>query len=127
MIKAVSIKLHRAEGPTPLPDPVTVTGPDDVWAKAREVLFLWSRTAPGCPGDRLALGVDKTDFTVTWEDGETYDGTFGLTYTDQSLPGHIHRYLYYLMEDYPEDMLATNHKITRADIRAFLDTHQIGA
>lgn len=125
MIPAVSIRLHRAEGPTPLPEPIIVTAPD-VWVKAREVLFLWARTAPGCPGDRLALGVDKTDFTVTWEDGETYDGTFGLTYTDQNLPGHIRRYLQYLMKDYPEDMLAANHKISRADIQTWLETYQIG-
>ena len=62
MIKAIKIWLHRAEGKE---DFATVEG-EDVWFEAQNVLRRWGRTAPK-PGG----GYDKTDFKVTFEDGET--------------------------------------------------------
>ncbi len=65
------ICIRRIEGRIGLDsfDPVTVT----TWAEANATLRAWARTAPG-PGQ----GYDKCDFTVTWADGETYNGRYDL-------------------------------------------------
>lgn len=63
-----SIRLERAEGPTPLPNPVTVGS----FQQASLILATWARTAPATGG------YDKCDFWVTWEDGETYQGRVDL-------------------------------------------------
>lgn len=122
MICAASITLHRVEGYTPLPEPVTLSG-DQVWEQARRVLVGWSVTAPGAPNE-LDLGVSKTDFTVLWDDGDTYNGTFGLTWNDQDLPAHIRGFLTAISSpDYPEHATSSKDK---AEIREYLATHQIG-
>lgn len=70
-IPVKEIRLQRIEGSIGLDsfDPVTVT----TWAEANAILRSWAKTAPG-PGQ----GYDKCDFTVTWQDGETYNGRYDL-------------------------------------------------
>jgi hypothetical protein len=70
-IPVKTIRIQRAEGRIGLDsfDPVTVT----TWAEANAILRSWARTAPG-PGQ----GYHKCDFTVTWADGETYNGRYDL-------------------------------------------------
>lgn len=69
MIKVKSIRLVRAEGPAEECDkPQTVSS----WLEANRVLRQWSETAP------REGGYDKCDFTITYEDGETYEGRYDL-------------------------------------------------
>lgn len=55
---------------------------------AREMAYYASHDAHG-----KSFGVDKTDFTATWADGETYQGTLGVRYSMRNDPrpltGHI--------------------------------------
>ena len=86
-----SIWLKRAEGHTPLPQPVTVSS----YAEATKVLQDWARTAP-----EAGQGYDKTDFKVTFEDGETYDGTLDLKgidvpNNDTDVAKHIFDFMYF--------------------------------
>ncbi|OBW62929.1 MAG: hypothetical protein A9183_00705 [Dehalococcoides mccartyi] len=86
-IKAKTIVIERAEGPSKeCGKPVTLTGPD-VWQKAFYLLYKWGKTAP------LHGGYDKCDFKVTWEDGQTYSGRYDLKHPDVENPdldGHIY-------------------------------------
>lgn len=69
VIKLKSITLTRGEGPAEeCGKPKTVFS----WREADSVLRQWSETAPECNG------YDKVDFTITYEDGETYKGRYDL-------------------------------------------------
>lgn len=46
------------------------------WRAANEQLRQWARHAP------RTGGYDKTDFTITWSDGDSYTGRFDLQYQD---------------------------------------------
>lgn len=86
-----SIWLKRAEGPTPLPQPVTVSS----YAEATKVLQDWARTAP-----KAGQGYDKTDFKVVFNDSETYEGTLDLkgadvADNDTDVAKHIFDYMYF--------------------------------
>lgn len=84
------IEIHRAEGLTEECAPVTLeigraptgrfsgygTQGDSLslWVTAQLILGEMGQTAPTAEEG----GYDKTDFTITWEDGETYKGRFDL-------------------------------------------------
>ena len=58
------------------------------YAEAEAILTRMAHSAP------KSGGYDKTDFTVTFEDGETYDGRYDLKYTrDESLAEHMKSFL----------------------------------
>jgi hypothetical protein len=122
-IVAVQIDLHRAEGPMPLPKPVTIIG-SDVWGLARQTLRQWSYTAPGNPSDKLGLGYDKCDFKVTFADGFEYDGRFDLTYHGStSLAAHMRSFARGLREAADK----VPHYAEDADAyEAFLAAYQVG-
>lgn len=86
MIHATAIMLNRAEGPIAHTGKVELSGPD-VWAQAERQLAKWRVTAG-------RIGYDKTDFVVTFADGETYTGCYLLGRFD-SLPlaEHIRGFL----------------------------------
>ena len=63
--KAVSIEIDRWEGTETQVGAQTVTGLK-VWQKANNVLFAIALTVEG--------GYDKCGFTVTFDDGDTYEG-----------------------------------------------------
>lgn len=73
-IKVKEVWLNRAEGPK------GQTGERIVHSleAADEVLKKWAQTAPK-PGG----GYDKTDFKVTFDDGETYEGRYDLKQEDR--------------------------------------------
>ena len=90
-VQACKIELHRAEGLVEECVPVTiqigdrpslprfaghgvVKDPQHLWLVAQLILGELGLTAPTSEEG----GYDKTDFTVTWEDGETYKGRFDL-------------------------------------------------
>jgi len=83
-IKARSITLQRAEGTIGRDDfgPKTVTAKEggNVWEQADRLLFDWSQTAP------RGGGYDKVDFTVNYEDGETYSGRYDLVHWSEEYP-----------------------------------------
>ncbi len=125
-IKAVSIWLHQAEGRTPLPEPVTLTGPH-VWSKSMLRLTEWGLD---CEPDML--GVLKTDFKVTYEqqpdeeEPTTYEGTFGLTRTDSDLADHMRTHLRHLLR--PEVIRAHRDRGEQwaREAQEFLDKFEIG-
>jgi hypothetical protein len=92
LIPAVSILLNRAEGPSRECGEKTFTGPD-CWQQAHRQLRNWSYSAP------KGGGYDKTDFTVTFADGNEYEGRFDLSRDwDQDAPSieaHIHNHCTY--------------------------------
>ena len=115
-IRAVRINLHRAEGFTALmtKDPVRFDGLDP-WAGAEAALRQWALTAP------RDGTVDKTDFTVVYEDGFEYSGCFGLKFDDTDLPGHIRGFC--------EHVVAHRQHYGHIDVDAverFLHTHELG-
>lgn len=124
--KAVSFWLNRAEGP------ITECGEVNVqsWAMANAQLSKWAETAPE-PGN----GYDKTDFTVTWEDGEEYSGRYDLkrhdtTYAD--LGAHIADYLRFLTGEHcPDHMTEEKYQAymqqvgEQTETKAWLAQHEI--
>lgn len=117
-VGAVSIRLERATGPLPPPQPLTLTGPA-VWVQANAVLREWKWTAP-----HSSEGYDKVDFTVTWPDGETYEGRFDMTRDEYAdLAGHVNGFL---------DWAVSRHGRVAPDlpnpaaIAAWRDTYEIG-
>ena len=68
-IKATKMTLNRAEGPSA--DCGKVELDTMPWALSDAVLREWALTAPD-------MGYDKVDFTVHFEDGETYSGRFDM-------------------------------------------------
>ena len=118
MKPATSISLMLAEGPNHLCGK-TVVITEDVWAGAEAQLREWSYSAPH---SRDQLGGSKTDFTVTYEDGETYSGTFFLQQDDTDLPSHIRAHLQHVIDH--------REHYTHLDVDeyvTFLDTYEIGA
>lgn len=64
------IKLVRGEGPVK-GDPEIISGATfevNNYSEAREILTMWSKSA----------NYDKTDFVITFSDGEQYKGTYLL-------------------------------------------------
>lgn len=74
-----TIWLNRAEGPIEECGAITLTG-RNLWKRANLILQTWSETAPqdGC--------YDKCDFTITYEDGETYTGRYDLKHWSVEIP-----------------------------------------
>jgi hypothetical protein len=97
--KAVSFWLNRAEGPIAECGEVNVQS----WAMANAQLSKWAETAPE-PGG----GYHKTDFTVSWEDGEEYSGSYDLRRQDTEyadLGAHIADFLrFHTGEHCPDHM-----------------------
>ena len=82
-IPAVKIEITRAEGPheeVGKPEVCTREAYFGIWDCADRILIRWSHTAP------KAGGYDKCDFTVTWEDGETYNGRYDLKHHAVEFP-----------------------------------------
>lgn len=81
-----SIVLTRFEGPVP------VTGLEasaESYEQADTILLQWSDTAP------TTGSVDKCCFCVTFEDGKTYRGNYGLKHWHVEFPNlkrHIQNY-----------------------------------
>lgn len=94
------IELDRAEGPSKECYAVTVK----TFAEAQKQLKKWGRSAPRPRESGGTGGYDKTDFKVTFADGESYDGRYDLIYggTDDSgddLFWHIKNYLLFLANE----------------------------
>lgn len=86
-VNVKSIVLTRLEGPVPA---TGLEATAESYDQANAILLEWSDTAP------INGGVDKCRFCVTFEDGETYSGTYGLKHWDAapflSLKQHIRSY-----------------------------------
>jgi hypothetical protein len=76
MVKVAKIVVTRAEGRH---EECGIPHECKTFAEANTVLRKMARTAPD------GGGYDKTDFVVTYEDGETYEGRFDLTFTGNEL------------------------------------------
>lgn len=90
MIPVKSIEITRAEGPI---DECGVTVVVSSFAEASRVLARIAETAPNTGG------YDKTDFRVTWADGEIYDGRADIQrdhVVGYDLADHIRSFLGYL-------------------------------
>jgi len=84
-VKLVKIEFIQVESPVP---GVVLEGadPDTLWLRANEYIHHCRQ--------RVRSGYDKTDFVVTWEDGETYKGRFDMESLDKdggddTLRGHV--------------------------------------
>jgi hypothetical protein len=90
--KVVSVVLHRGEGPTRGAYPAGTTAKVPSIDQADQVLRRWSHTAPPVTG-----GYNKCDFTITWDDGETYSGRYDLQSVDSGaridIAKHVRDYL----------------------------------
>jgi len=85
-IQAVKIELERKEG---VLDKAVVEAPN-VWVKANQILARWARTAP--PG----RAYDRTDFIITFADGEKYKGKYEINRMDMtraSLDAHVQKFV----------------------------------
>jgi hypothetical protein len=91
MAKVKSITLERAEGPTH--ECVEVKLRDYFAANAQ--LRAWSHTAPISRAHGGLGGYDKCDFTIEFEDGETYSGRYDLQrHMDEGLlQEHVQRFV----------------------------------
>jgi hypothetical protein len=69
--QVVKVELDRAEGPVAECVKVELAGADAMM-KAQVQMIRWSHTAP------KDGGYDKCDFTVTFDDGQTYKGRYDL-------------------------------------------------
>lgn len=87
MKKAVKIVVERWEGRITECGKEEVEGAD-VWSRANAILLRWSRTAPSEGG-----GCHKCGFTVTYEDGETYEGRYELTRKWPSIQNHMREHV----------------------------------
>jgi hypothetical protein len=97
MIGVKKITITRAEGPMPGvhvgPDGRLVGFPEATvsgWVEAAGVLARWSTTAP------KGGAYDKCDFKITFEDGETYEGTYDLKHFSEeraSLKDHVRKFV----------------------------------
>lgn len=116
-VPAVRIELAQAEGcyhgHTPTAD---LTGPG-LWERANRTLSDWSITAP------RNGSYHKTDYRVTYADGEVYRGTLGLNWRDHDLVVEIRETVEAVLgcPDPTAFMPGTQDRI-----RAFAVTHEIG-
>jgi len=78
-IRVRNVWVRRAEGPTKDLGQHTV----DSLEAADAHLKRWARTAP------KDGSIDKVDFRISWEDGQTYDGRYELRYDDARKAGLI--------------------------------------
>lgn len=137
-IPAVSIHLHRGEGPR-TPD-VTHLGTDPwagnltVWQRANHTLWRWAYSAP------KSGGYDKCDVTVTWANGETYEARMDIKHpscsgNDLDVAAHIRQHVgfysglvrpYHLTPAQYTAALAYTSEAERAECVAYLETYQIG-
>ncbi len=74
MIKLKQIRLRRAEG---LTEECNHSHFFRTFEEAQARLFEEGKSAPD-PHDEKHSAYDKTDFTVIWEDGETYSGRYDM-------------------------------------------------
>ena len=126
-IQVKEITITRAEGPSAeCGNKHVVTS----FADSERILSAMSRTAP------QGGGYDKTDFTVTFEDGESYTGRYDLKYErDETIAEHMTSFLmwYAGLTQNPhcgqiqyEAFLARQAPEEIAEAKAFLETYQIG-
>ena len=136
-IKARSITLQRAEGAIGRDDfsPRTITAKEgkNVWEQADCLLFEWSQTAP------RGSGYHKVDFTVKYEDGETYSGRYDLVHWNEEYPSlakHMRSFVTFhagkwcpphMTEEQYRSLLETEPYVTmRPKFEKFLETYEIG-
>lgn len=133
-IPAESITLNRAEGRTSeLVGPKTVHGgADSVWDRANALLRSWSQSAP------KDGSYHKTDFVVTYADGETYEGRYDLVHFTVERPDiadHMRAFVMlmaglrkpsHMTDEQYERYLANWSESDREKYREFLDRYQIG-
>lgn len=126
-----SITLDRVEGRISDLDVRTVK----TFEAASKVLRDWAQTAPAA-----GEGYDKTDFSIEWEDGETYSGRIDLNSDDPEswdLAGHVRRFASYhaglwrppgtTQEDHLEDLrrLERYGGPKRSDWKRLLDEYEL--
>jgi hypothetical protein len=75
--QVVKVELDRAEGPCDECVKVEFAGADAMM-KAQTQMIRWSHTAP------KDGGYDKCDFTVTFDDGQTYKGRYDLVHSGRN-------------------------------------------
>lgn len=131
MIRVKSITLTRGEGPAAECDrPQTVSS----WTSANRVLRQWSETAP-----KDCQTYDKCDFTITFEDGETYEGRYDLKHWACGYPDlakHVRDFVAFyagqykpawMSEEQYREFLETPHfKKTKSEFEHFLENYAIG-
>ena len=126
-IQVKEIVIIRAEGlSAECGKKHTVTSFED----SERILSYMSRTAP------QGGGYDKCDFTVTFEDGESYTGRYDLKYTrDETIAEHMRSFLtwYAGLTENPhcgqkqyEVFMSRQSPEEIAEAKAFLETYQIG-
>ncbi len=136
-IKARSITLQRAEGATGRDHfsrrTLTATKERSVWQQADSLLLEWSQTAP------KGGGYHKVDFTVTYEDGETYSGRYDLRHWSEEYPSlakHMRSFVAFhageycpphmTEEQYQRIMQTEPFTSQKPKYRKFLEKYEIG-
>lgn len=128
-IHVKSITITRAEGTIEEVDrPKTISS----FEEADRVLREWSETAP------KELGYDKCDFTITYEDGETYKGRYDLKHWATEYPNlgkHVREFLTFhagkrkpawMTEEQYESFLQQPHvQRVKLESERFLESYQI--
>jgi hypothetical protein len=126
-VKAVKFDVTRAEGRIEECKSYTVT----TWAKTDSILRSWARTAPD-----EGQGYNKCDFTVTYEDGETYTGRYDLKRHDMGftdlLGYHIRSFVEFCAGQHkPDHMTAAQYQeylsdSNKEEYAQFLLKYEIG-
>ncbi len=85
--RALSIYLHRTEGPAREVGSVLHHAVDSgrgrgVWDAANDTLRAWARSAPDLSGQPSGSDGDQVTFEVVFDNGGVYKGAFGLTRRD---------------------------------------------
>lgn len=128
MIQVREIEIRRAEGPTWTLEDITVGS----FREANQKLFDASQTAPETGG------YNKVDFTITFEDGETYEGRYDLKHWSVEVPDlrkHVVTHLEvlagytvpaWMSEKIYDEMMERNEREGFArQARDFLDTYAV--
>lgn len=128
-VSVKSVWLSRAEGRTQEIGQRTESSLE----AADEQIRHWAQTAP------KEGSYHKTDFKVTWEDGETYAGRYDLQFGDYKksnlLGSHIQQHLAFLAglvcpermtrEQYETYLKQYGYDTQRSEILAFLQNYEL--
>lgn len=115
-IKMVKITLERAEGPADL------TGKPVTFNTWKEANWWLQKQAVFCTD----LGSDKTDFVVTYEDGQTYKGTYGLEKEDMFRSNMLEKHMKSFLEAVASGKWDRHQPGISQEAKKFLERYEIG-
>lgn len=115
-IKMVKITLERAEGPADL------TGKPVTFNSWKEANWWLQKQAVFCTESEY----DKTDFVVTYEDGDTYKGTYELKKEDMFRSKMLEQHMKNFLEAVATGKWDRYQPGISEEAKEFLERYEIG-